>query len=1080
MNLNLNIAGKLARDFYKSKITPLIMITIMVMGIGALLITPRMYNPEIKVPAASIIIIRPNTSAIEMENQIVKPLEGIVSSIYGVDHTFSFAVDDMAVTTVQFKVGLNQQMCLMRLYNRIMRNYDRMPKGTYQPIIKSIGVEDIPILTITLYSNKLSPYQLRHLACKVLAELRGVPNMGTNYIIGGAPKAVNVEIEPDKLASYGIGINELIKMLQASGVFVPAGNIINSNKNHPVLVTHLLRNAHDVGNVIVGVKNGSPVFLKDVAKVYTGSEDVNYATTFAWGKASGKKDINRLSNAVTIAIAKKTGANAVFVVRDVLKRLDMVKKAMIPDDVGITIMRNYADKANRAVNTLLEHLAIAVVVVAFILLIFLGFRESLIITFMVPFVLLFTLFTSFILGQSINRITLFALILSLGLLVDSGIVVIENLHRHLHFGKGSFDSRIIIATNEIGNPTNIATVAVVLAFIPMAFVTGMMGPFMRPIPINVPIAMITSLFLAYTMVPYGSYYLLKGKIKKLQEEDHKKKKKPFLEKLYKLTFIPFVRRDFLRRLLYIAVLIAVVGSTLMIAWQFIRPSGINGPLSPLGVEFKMLPDSNVNTFLVEVKLPLSAPLEETQRVAQLVAKVVGEDKYVTKYAIYTGVTAPVDFGALMRSYVMLNTPNIAQIRVKIVKEDRPKTHEIVIALNKKLDKVRKLFKDAKIMIFENPPGPPTRAQVLAQLYGPDYNTLRKSASYIEKEFKTVYGITNIDSSVYPPLKQYRLKINYYKAIMAGVPPYEIADTLYKLIHGYKVSWTMDRLASEPTYIVLRLPKDKRGYLNQILDLYVKGAKGKEIPLRELVSVVNDYFSQPIYSRDQHEVVYVSGDMLKSSPVYAILYLNKQLNGKKLPNGIKFETSNLGLFRSQPKDISTYQIRWGGDMRLTLDVFRDLGFAFMAALIFIYFLLVGYYKSFLLPIIVMGPIPLTVIGVFPGHWLLKQPFTATSMIGVIALAGIVIRNSLLLIDFIRSYREQGFSLSYSIIESGAVRFRPIILTALAIIFGSVAMISDPIFGGLAISLIFGTFASTMLSLMLIPLLYYSFRRFIEGS
>ena len=1079
MNEKLNIAGKLAKSFYNSKITPLIMITIAVLGIGALLITPRMYNPEIKVPAANIIVIRPNTSAIEMENQIVKPLEGIVASIYGVDHTFSYAIDDMAVTTVQFKVGLNQQMCMMRLYNKIMRNYDRMPKGTYQPIIKSIGVEDIPIMTITLYSKDLSPYQLRKLACKVLAELRGVPNMGTNYIVGGAPKAVNVEINPQKLASYKIGLNELISMLKSSGVFVQAGSIINNNKRHPILVTHLFKNAKDVGNVIVGVREGKPIFLKDVAHVYEGAADVNYATTFAWGKASGKKDFNNLYNAVTITIAKKTGSNAVFVVRDVLKRLDAVKKAMLPQNVGISIMRNYADKANRAVNTLLEHLAIAVIVVAFILLIFLGFKESLIITVMVPFVLLFTLFASYILGQSINRITLFALILSLGLLVDSGIVVIENLHRHIHFGFGEFRNRIILATNEIGNPTNIATVAVVLAFIPMAFVSGMMGPFMRPIPLNVPIAMITSLFLAYTIVPYGSFYLLKNKMRE-NNNYYKKKKKPFLEKLYKITFIPFVRRKLLRRLLYLLVFVAVVGSFMMIAWQFVRPSGINGPLSPLGVEFKMLPNSNVNTFLVEVKLPLSAPLEETQRVAQAVGRLIGNNKYVEDYEIYTGITAPLDFGALMRSYEMLNTPNITQIRVKIVKENRPKTHKIVMELDRKLNKLREKFKDAKIMIFENPPGPPTRAQVLAQIYGPNYEILRKTANYIENEFKTTYGITNVDSSVYPPFEEYRFKINYYKAIYSGVPPYKIADLLYKLVHGYKVSWITDRYASEPTYIIVRLPKSKRGYLEQILDLYVKGANGKEIPLRELVTVEKDYYDQPIYTRDQHEVVYVSADMLKSSPVYAILYLNKKLDGKKLPNGIKIETSNLRLFHSQPKDINTYQIRWGGDMRLTLDVFRDLGFAFMAALIFIYFLLVGYYKSFLLPIIVMGPIPLTVIGVFPGHWLLHQPFTATSMIGVIALAGIVIRNSLLLIDFIRHYRERGFSLSYSIIESGAVRFRPIILTALAIIFGSVAMLNDPIFGGLAISLIFGTFASTMLSLMLIPLLYFSLSKFVENQ
>ncbi len=1070
---NLNIAGKIARQFYDSKITILIIVSIIFAGIGAVFITPRMYNPEIKVPAASIIVMRPNTPAWQMENEIVKPLEGVIGGIYGVDHTFSYAVDDMAVTTVQFKVGQSQDLSMIRLYNKIMRNYDRMPKGTFQPIIKSVGVEDIPIITVSLSSDKLTPYQLRNLACKFLNEIRGIPDAGSTNVIGGAPKEINVKLNPTKLAAYHISLSNLEDTIKASGIFLKTGDVVENNSSMPVYVEHLLNSKEDIENIIVGSNKDRPIYLKDIAGITYGAEETNYITRFGFGKASHKKDYNNILNSVTITIAKKRGANAVFVAQKVFKRIKYLKKTLLPEDVNLTIMRNYANKANTAVNTLIEHLIIAIIAVGIILLIFLGLKAALVVSIMVPLVLLLTILIGSLAGETINRISLFALILSLGLLVDGGIVVIENIHRHMKDTGKKLSEKIILATNEIGNPTNIATIAVIVAFIPMAFVGGMMGPFMRPIPINVPIAMITSLFLAYSIVPYGSYFIYK----KQKITTEKETKREFLQIMYKKTLIPLMRSKAKRITLYIAVFILLIASIMIFSWQFIRPQGLNGQLSSLGVEFKMLPNSNVDTFLVEVKLPLNSALEKTQSISEKAAMLIGNNPYVYAYQIYTGCQAPLNFSLLMRSFEMQNTPNISFLKIKLAKENRPKTHKIVLELDKKLQVLRKQYPKVKIKIIESPPGPPTRANVLAQIYGPNYKILQHSAQLLEHKFDSVYGITNIDSSVYPPYRSITLKVDYHKAILSGVYPDQIAKQLHDLISGVKITLLHNTFSSEPIYVILRLPKLDRDNANSILNIYIKNSFDKMISLREIVKVVKTKLQQPIYSRDQHNVVYVEGDMIKSSPVYAVLYLNKEINNKKLKNSIAFQTSNLGLFHSLVNDVTHYQLRWGGDMRLTLDVFRDLGLAFIAALLFIYFLLVGYYKSFILPLIVMGPIPLTIIGIFPGHLILNQPFTATSMIGVIALAGIVIRNSLLLIDFILDHIKKGHALTYSIVETGAVRFRPILLTALAIIFGSFVMISDPIFGGLAISLIFGTLASTLLSLILIPLLYFSLRKLL---
>ncbi len=1070
MKNNKNIAGKLAESFIDSKITLLIILIILTVGIMAVVMTPRMYDPEIKVPAANIIVQRPDTPTVEMENQLIKPLDSLVGSITGVDHTFSFATDDFGVVTVQFKVGEDQEKSLIKLYNQIMRNMDRMPPGTLQPTINSIGVDDIPIVTITLFSDKLDYFSLRNLACKVLDNLRGIPNIGSNYVMGGAKKVFYIHLNPQKLNYYKIGLNSVIDMLKSSNVFTPVGNLTNNNKKIRVVLSNLLSTKQSLGNVIVKVSNSKVVFLKDIADIEANNNENNTYSMFAYGQASSKNHkVNNQVKAVTISIAKKTGSNAVVVADKVIKRLNELKQVMIPQNVGIKIMRNYGQKANKAVNTLIEHLSISISIVAVILIIFLGWRESLIVTLSVPLVLLSVLFVDFIVGQSINRITLFALILSLGLLVDSGIVVIENIHRNIAMKKTkSFKEIIIQSANEVGNPTNIATIAVILAFIPMAFVGGMMGPFMRPIPINVPIAMIVSVLAAYTIIPYTSKRFLNNK------KHHLEKKRDLLQTLYKKTLIPVLRKKSLRGIIYTSSLILLFISLSMPAWQFIRPSGLNGQLSPFGVEFKLLPESNVNTFLVEIKAPYRTPVETTLAIAQKAGKIIGKNPYVTEYQIYAGMSAPFDFGALMRTYIMTNTSNIAQIRINLTKKDRPQEIEIIKAINKRLNVLRSQFKNTIFKVIKEPPGPPTRAQILAQLYGPDYDKLQQSAQIIKNSFQSIYNISNIDSSVYPPYHEYKIHINYTKAMIANLTPRNISNFLYSYMQGMIVKWVYDKNFTEPVYIVLRLKKKDRANLENILNLRILNKNGKLIPLRDIARIQKVIQHQPIYNRDQHRVVYVSADMIDFTPVYGLLYLDKKLDGKKLSNGIVFHTSNLGFSHSIPKDAAQYQIRWGGDMRLTLDVFRDLGIAFIFAIVFIYFILVGYYKSFVIPIIVMGAIPLTIIGIFPGHWILSQPFTATSMIGVIALAGIVVRNSLLLIDFILDYEKEGKPLNLSVLESGAVRFRPILLTALAIIFGSATMLQDPIFNGLAISLIFGTLISTLLTLIIIPILYFSYK------
>ena len=1079
----LNLSGWLAKSFLHTKITPLMMLAIALFGALAILITPRLYNPEIVVPAAQIIVIRPGNSPEQILAQVVTPLEELMASLKGVKHTYGYAVNDQGVVMVEFEVGADEIASLMYLYNELQRNMDRLPPGTRLPLVKSMGINDVPILAVTLSSKSISEMRLRQIATLFLAQLHSVPDTGVSTILGTDPEAVKILVDSRRMAATGLSLNRLLEVLGGSNVVLPGGHLEARNGRIPVRVDATFGSVGDLGDIVVGTRKDKPILLREVAQIETGPKSEKFHAWLAFGNGQHSEPINDPANAVTIAIGKRPGKNSVKVAKAVLARLERLKQEALPEGVKVTVTRNYGQRADEAVNALIEHLGIAIIAVLIILLLFLGWREALIVTILVPLTLCVVLGVGMVMGQTINRITLFALILSLGLLVDDGIVVIENIHRRIHHAKTirDFGSLIVDATNEIGSPTIMATFTVIFAFIPMMFVSGMMGPFMRPIPVNVPVAMITSLMLADIVVPFIAFRWLhrqaaqKEAAERPSMEEEAVAGRDILRRTYLAVFVPLQQSRLKRNLFFLVVMLLLFGSLLMPLWQFIRPQGMNGPESTLGVNLKMLPDGNVSTFTIQIQTPAGTALPATNRVALDVARVVLANRYVTNAVTYLGRTGPLSFAGMVRGDELARGENICQMIVNLVpKGERPHTAVVGKEVWKALEPVRARFPETHIMLFLVPPGPPTRAQVAARIYGPDYGTLREIAHYISTDFKKVYGMTDVHDSVTATHGEYRIRVDQRKAVLSGVAPAEVAKLVHDYVAGTAIG-SVYRPSVEPEDIIVRLNPADRAWIQQLQDLSVTNQQGIQVPLSGIVQIRYISAAKPILTMDGHQVVYVMGDVLGFSPEFAALVLDEMLDGKRMPNGITLTTGNLGVFPAQPEEVSRYQVFWGGDMRLTLNVFRDLGAAFIVALVFIYLLLVGYYQSFVMPVIVMGAIPLTLIGMFPGHCLFHMPFNATSMIGFIALAGIVVRNSLLLIDFILDYRTQGFSLDEAVTEAGAVRFRPIMLTALAIVFGSAIMVTDPVFGGLAIALMFGTLTSTMLTLIVIPLLYDLWQR-----
>ena len=1064
----LNITGRLVAAFIRSKLTLLLMIAGLLFGIMALLFTPRTYNPEIVVPAVNISISRPGSDAQEMLKQIVRPLEGLMAAIPGVEHTYGMAADDQALVTVRFKVGEDEETSFVKVYKQISSNALQMPFGTQPPLVQAVSLYDVPIVTLTLSAKNYNPMELRTYATDILEQLRSLPQVGKSWIAGSSPTALKVRLNPEKLAALYIPLQNIRQALLSNNIAINAGAIASNTVNTPLRVSSTLINLADIGSVIVGTYNAKPVYLRDVASIEKAPADETISSYFAACK-------QELNPAVTIALARQKGSNGVEVANAMLKRLSVIQKSL-PKDLKITVTRNYGADANEAVNTLVDHLAIAIFSIIAILLIFLGWREASIVAISIPIILFLVLGVGWVTGQTINRITLFALILSLGLLVDDSIVVIENIHRHmLHTKWTDFSRMIIAAADEIGRPTIIATFTVMLALLPMGFVSGMMGPFMAPIPFNTLAAMFISLLIAYTVVPYLAYLWLGKKAEKITSSHNKEATKlNMVQRAYMHLFKPLIKSARKRNIFYLSVGLALVLAMLQPVWQFIRPSGANGPLSAIGVELKMLPDDNVNTFLLEVDAPAGTSQVATSMVTREIGKVLGQNKYVKDYQIFLGQAAPQDFAAMARGDALQRGEQFAQIRVNLTeKHDRSiGSHKIAQEFFASLTAIRAKFPAVKIKLFETPPGPPVRSQMETAIYGADYVMLQNIAEYLSTDiYPQIYGMINIDNSVTQNLSEYQVLVDRAKAAALGLFPDNAASDIAAYFSGLTVASMHTPGALEPENIILRLPLAARQNFSTLNQLLLLNRHNQLIPLDKIATLKFNLQNKPLYTRDQYPLVYVTGEMLYSSPIYAVMAATEKLVNYKIADGANLKINGLSFSEAVPNENTVAQVSWLGEMRLTLDVFRDLGMAFGVALLLIYLLLTGFYRSFTTPIIIMGAIPLTIIGVFPGHWIMQQPFTATSMIGVIALAGIVVRNSLLLIDFILERQKHGDSLETAVIDAAVVRLSPILLTALAIILGSAIMISDPVFGGLAISLIFGSLASTLLTLFVIPLFYY---------
>ncbi len=910
--------------------------------------------------------------------------------------------------------------------------------------------------------------------------------MSVADVIGGRDHEIRIRIDASRMAAYGITLDQLHRVLTSANAGGPVGQLVGDGRVTRVWLDGYLQDAQQVGQLIVGqvTAHGStkPVYLRDIASIEDGPAEETQLHRIGFGPASDLAGAGEEPEtpAVSIALAKKRGTNAVFVTERIRNKLEELKGDFIPDNVHVEITRDSGERANAAVNLLVEHLGIAIATVIMILLLFLGWREATIVTLNIPLILFIVLAIGLLADQTINRITLFALILSLGLLVDDAIVVIENIHRHLHRGVSRLSDKarlIIRATNETGKPTIVATIAVILAFIPMAFVTGMMGPYMGPIPFNAPLAMAASLIIAYAFTPWIAQRFMPCKVVDPTMEERDRQPQDWVHRTYMKLARPLVEDARRRRIFWLVVALLFAVAMWMPGWQFMRPAGINGPLTPGTVELKMLPKSNQNTFNITIDLPEGATLEATDRVARDIGDVLRRHPMVRDYEVFVGRAGPIDFNGMLRGAALFREgPHLAEIRVNLKdKHERAEqSSEIVLQLRRMLEPVMQAHPDASIKLVEDPPGPPVRATLLAEIYGPDYDTQRRIAGKVHELFAHTYDVTDVDDSVGAEQPQLIVRVNKEKAARLGVATAQVETVLRDFLGGYNFGAVHMASERHSVYLHVQLPRELRAHPEDLDRIYVSGSHGA-VPLSSIASIESSTVARPVFSKDGHPVVYVTAEPEKGSQVYPLLEMDGKLDDHEIVDGARLKTGGMRFTETEPEDTFGYHLLWDGEMRLTLDVFRDLGAAFIVALLLIYLLMVAYYGEFILPMLVMAPTALTMIGIFPGHLITGQPFTATSMIGMIALAGIVVRNSTLLIDFILDYRSQGHDLKAAVLEAGAVRARPILLTALAVIAGTSIMISDPVFGGLGVSMAFGTLASTILTLFITPLMFYLWQR-----
>jgi multidrug efflux pump subunit AcrB len=1047
--------------------TPLLAIIGLLLGVFAVLVTPREEEPQIDVTFANVFIPFAGATAAEVEQVVSTPAEQVLSEIVGVKHVYSVSKPGLAILTVQFEVGEARTQAIVRLYNQIYSNADWLPQnmGVGQPIIKPRGIDDVPILGLTLWSadDSKTGAELLLVAHALEAELQRIAGTRDIYSLGGTRESVRILLDPVRLAGFNIDLAQVRQGIIAANQSRDAGNLVRDNREISLQSGRFLSEASDIEGLIVGLSNGVPIALGDVAEIETRRSQAVQYVWFGSGPAAADKNIDLHGRipAVTLAIAKKTGSNAIEVADRVIQRIGQLRGIVIPDGVEVTVTRNYGATANEKALTLIKKLVFATGVVVLLVMVTLGRREAVIVGGAIVVTLSLTLFASWAWGFTLNRVSLFALIFSIGILVDDAIVVVENIHRHLQDGASSLAEAIPPAVDEVGGPTILATFAVVAALLPMAFVTGLMGPYMSPIPINASLGMLISLAVAFIITPWLCLRLMAQEVHPpAQAEVGATKLHGFLTYLFgPLLDDRTGRRN--RWLLLLAIVVLIAASLSLVGFKL--------------VVLKMLPFDNKSEIQVLVDMPEGSSLEQNARVVGELGDHIATLAEVTDYQAYVGTASPINFNGLVRQYYLRKASNLSDIQVNLRHKSlrERKSHEIAQALRAPLQRIGAAY-GANVKIVEVPPGPPVLSPLVAEIYGIDYAGQLEVARGIRAIFEQTPGIVDIDDSGEAPSSRYVLTIDRQKATRLGLNQAEIANAVATLVGGENIGYLHLGNRKYPVALRLEMAPGDKADINSILSLKLRSAGGGLVPLSEVVTLQQTSNETSIYHKDLLPVVYVTADMTGNldSPLYGMFEVLARLEHEVLAPRLDRPIGQYLI--NQPDNPYRYSLKWDGEWQITYETFRDMGLAYSVGLLLIYLLVVAQFRSYTVPLVIMAPIPLTIIGVLPGHALLGAQFTATSMIGMIALAGIIVRNSILLVDFVNDQVASGVALKQAVIQAAAVRARPIALTALAAILGAFFILDDPIFNGLAISLIFGILISTLLTLVVIPVVYYALK------
>jgi multidrug efflux pump subunit AcrB len=1040
-------AGRMAAAFIQSKLTPLLILASVALGVVAVVALPREEEPQIIVPMVDVFLEMPGATPSDVEQRITRPMEQLLWQVPGVEYVYSTSSPGQSMMVVRFRVDEPLEPALVRLNQKLAENADRIPPGVIGPLVKPRSIDDVPILAVSLWSARFGDDQLRALAVQLRDAIAEVDDVSEVTIIGGRPRQVRVEIDPARLSAYELDPLAIQQAIVRSNVRGSASGPVANGATSGLEAGNRLRTADELGNTVVSSVRGRPVFIRDVADVVDGdAEPASYV--FFQSKASGAQP------AVTIAVAKRKGTNATDVAHRVGAKLDTLKGSVVPLDVHLTVTRDYGETAADKSNELLWHMLLAVVSVSALIWLVLGRREAAVVLIAIPVTLALTLFTFYLYGYTLNRITLFALIFSVGILVDDAIVVVENIVRHARMTEvkpGGLTAIAILAIDEVGNPTILATIAVVAAILPMAFVRGMSGPYMRPIPVGASAAMAFSLAVAFVVTPWAAVRLLKP------SAHHTPGEEDLLTRLYRRVMAPLIASGRRRAIFLTGVAILLLAAVALL------------PLER--VKVKMMPFDNKSEFQVMIDMPDGTALETTARVTAALASAALDDDTVVNVQHYVGVSAPYNFNGLVRHYFLRRAPHLADLQVNLVPkgERSAQSHEVAGRIRERLAPIAKQL-GATIQVAELPPGPPVLQTLVAEIYGPDAARRKEIAAQIKSIFEQTPGVVDTDWSVEAPHAKIALAVDDEKAAAAGLSPAAVAAVVRMAGSGESAGLLHDERAREDVPIVIRLPRGGRT-LEAVQSIRLRGIR--PIAIGELTSAVAMPEDTSVQHKNLQAVTYVTADLSgeKGSPVYAILQMNKSIRRLSLPEGYGLDVFNA----VEPFDTSRYAMKWDGEWQLTIEMFRDLGLAFAAVLVLIYLLVVGWFQSFKTPLLIMAPIPFSLVGILPAHAAMGAFFTATSMIGFIAGAGIVVRNSIILVDFIEMRLRDGFPLEQAVIDAGAVRFRPMALTAAAMVVGAWVILFDPIFQGLAISLMAGEAASLLLSRMTVPVLYYMANR-----